>query len=409
MAKPIHIPKPLAIRTLELIQGLLVLRDSIEKIKKGGRNAHQFIPIYGQLRALLYEKSKKNKSLLLDLAKILKQPLELWCMRPADVENYPALVLCVSGFPVSVYQQFSQQEKITIENFLNHKFLYYNKQHYTVSDVINYFANHAGGAHFATKIRSDFSEILSLNIDGQPGLFNFLLQIAEVTYELGLRLLKRLNDIELHLAAFIPEQDINSPKYIFDTRYPDTPMRASVLINQDRKLLFRVTGIDGVTVQVASDRLIDFTRSHYFSFLYQIDKKLSTNISISVDGETFGEVSFPFPIFFVNEFRVHETFHNRAVDDEKAGIKYAMICFAVTDPEFSFIERYRVFVHIHEMIQDDAEPVVYLENSYAYSKPGTTDLTLMGDFYKSSLRKLREGDWNKPSVEEGDKVQNKEK
>jgi hypothetical protein len=71
-----------------------------------------------------------------------------------------------------------------------------------------------------------------------------------------------------------------------------------------------------------------------------------------------------------------------------------MICFAVTDPEFSFIERYRVFVHIYEMLKDDAEPVVYLENNYAYSKPGTTDLTMKDRVYKSTLRKLREGDWS---------------
>jgi len=400
MAKPIHIPKPLALRIRELIQSLLVLRDAIEKVSGG--HFHQFIPIYGQLRALLVEKSKDNKSLLIDLANIVKQPLELWCMKPVEPEQFPALVLCMSGFPVSLHQQLPGQEKISIEKFLKHKFLYYKKQHYTVSDVITSFANQAGGAHFSTQIKSDFAEILNFNLNGQPGLVNFLLQIAEVTYELGLRLLKRLNDIEIHLAAFIPDQDIISPKYIFDTRYPDTPMRASVFINQERKIIFRVTGIDGTTVQVVSDRLIDFTKAHYFCFLYQIDKKLSTNVHISVDGEIFGEVSVPFPIFFVNELRVHETYHNRSVDDEKTGLKYAMICFA-------FIERYRVFVHIYEMLKDDAEPVVYLENNYAYSKPGTTDLTMKDRVYKSTLRKLREGDWNMPSVEEGDKVQNREK
>ena len=123
MAKPIHIPKPLALRIRELIQSLLVLRDAIEKVSGG--HFHQFIPIYGQLRALLVEKSKGNKSLLIDLANIVRQPLELWCMKPVEPEQFPALVLCMSGFPVSLHQQLPGQEKISIEKFLKHKFLYY--------------------------------------------------------------------------------------------------------------------------------------------------------------------------------------------------------------------------------------------------------------------------------------------
>ena len=402
MAKPVHIPKPLASRILELVQSLLVLRDSIEKVRSG--NLHQFIPIYGQLRALLFEKAKGNKSLLIDLANILKQPLELWCMKPAEAEHFPALVLSMSGFPVSIHQQFPEQEKVTIEKFLKHKFLYYKKQHYSVSEVITYFANYAGGAHFATKVKSDFAEVLAINIgnfNAQSGLFNFLLQIAEVIYELSIRLIKRLNDIEIHLTAFIPSQDITSLKYIFDTRYPDTPMRASVIVNQERRIIFRVVGINGMGAQVVSDRLIDFTKAHYFIFSYQIDKKLTMNMQISIDGEIFGEMNFQFPVFFVNDLVAHETFYNRAVDDEKTGLKYAFAFLGLVDPESSFIEKYRVIVNFYEELKkDDLMLVVYTENDYAYSKPGTTNLTLPSGVYKSSLKKLQDGDWSKPPPKE---------
>ena len=227
----------------------------------------------------------------------------------------------------------------------------------------------------------------------------FLLQIAEVIYELGLRLLKRLNDIEIHLTAFIPNQDINSPKYIFDTRYPDTPMRASVIINQEQRIIFRVAGVDGTIVQVASDRLIDFTKAHYFIFSYQIDKKLITNMQISIDGEIFGEVNFLFPIFFVNDLIAHETYHNRAIDDEKTGLKYAFAFLGIVDPESSFLEKFRVIVNFYEELKkDDQMLIIYTENDYAYSNPGTTNLTSVGGFYTSPLRKLLDGDWSKPDV-----------
>lgn len=52
------IPKFLGDRIQELLQALQVIRDSIEAVRQG--KLHQIIPVYGQLRALLSEKSKGN-------------------------------------------------------------------------------------------------------------------------------------------------------------------------------------------------------------------------------------------------------------------------------------------------------------------------------------------------------------
>lgn len=408
MAKPLNIPKPLPHRILELIQSMLVLRDCIEEVKRG--RPHHLIPIYGQLRALLVEKAKNNKSLLIDLASILNQALEVWCMGPAGPEAVPMpedwkanLLFNVSGFPVSLHQQLPGQKLVNFPQFLDHNILYYNNQHYKVADVIAFFANQAGGAHFATNIKKDFAEILTFNLNGQPALVHFLLQIADVTYELGLRLLKRLNDIEIHVAAIIAEQDIESDRYLFDTKYPNTPMRASIILRADKSIAFSVTGLDGVQVQVVTNRIIDYGKPHYFVFSHSFENNLDSELRILVDGETFGEVSFPRPVLFVNELPAHDTYHNRSFEMENSGAKWAMFSLAMTDPEASVTERSRVSVHFYDLMADEEKSgVVYMPDGFSHAGPGGTNQNLAGNFFWSQLGRLAAGDWGDPKSESND-------
>ena len=407
MANPLHIPKPLPHRVQELIQSMLVLRDCIEHVRSG--KFYHFIPIYGQLRALLIEKSNKNKPLLVDLASILKQPMNIWCMGPAGPDEMPmpeewkaAMVFNVSGFPVSLHQQLAAQKLISIEELLEHKIIYYDKHHYKTSEIIGFFANNAGGSHYSTKIKKDFAQMLTIGLNGQPVLINFLLQIAEVTYELGLRVLKRLNDLEIHLAAIIGEQEVEGNRYLFDTKYPDTPMRASIVLRNGNGIVFQVTGLDGTRTQVVTNRIMALKTPHYIVFLHQIDNKLRTKMKILVDGETYGEFVFDAPCFFVNELRAQITYHNRSVDEDNTGAKWAMFSLAMTDPEGSVTDRSRLFVHFSELLSDDEKSgVVYMSDGYSHAEPGTTNQELVGNFFWSRLGRVAKGDWSDPK--QGDK------
>jgi hypothetical protein len=84
---PKIIPKPLAIRTVELVRALQIIKDAIDGARKGG--IHNLIPLAGQLRALLTEKSKGADPLLLRLAETFAQPLEFYVMPGADDPNFP--------------------------------------------------------------------------------------------------------------------------------------------------------------------------------------------------------------------------------------------------------------------------------------------------------------------------------
>ena len=72
--------KTIGDRVIELTKALQVIRDSLNLIRQG--KTYQIIPLCGQLRALLTDKSqsKKNKPLLVDLAVLLQKRLSVFAM-----------------------------------------------------------------------------------------------------------------------------------------------------------------------------------------------------------------------------------------------------------------------------------------------------------------------------------------
>jgi hypothetical protein len=56
MPAPTMVPKDLGYRVLELLGSLQVIQDSLQLVRAG--RVHQLIPVYGQLRAILRERSR---------------------------------------------------------------------------------------------------------------------------------------------------------------------------------------------------------------------------------------------------------------------------------------------------------------------------------------------------------------
>ena len=133
MSKYQDIPKPLGYRIQELIQSLQVMNDSLEAVQQG--RLYQLIPLYGQLRALLSEKSKHNQPLLLTIAEEISMQLNLYCMSDVNDKDFPSefkqdLVLHLSGFPASIEQELPGQHIIKLEDFLNRKILFFKGREY---------------------------------------------------------------------------------------------------------------------------------------------------------------------------------------------------------------------------------------------------------------------------------------
>jgi hypothetical protein len=383
------VPKLLGDRIQELIQSLQVIRDSLEAVLQG--KTHQIIPVYGQLRSLISEKSKNNHPLLLDIAKQVGFPLYFYCMVDADglpEELKKNSILRFSGFPVTLQKEMPGQVQISIEKFLNHKIIIYKNISYSVKDIISFFANKAGGAHYSTDVPKDFMNLLSVSISGQPVLVNALLQIADIVYKLGVSLLKNQADFETHIVAYIPPQELKNPCHIIDNKYPESHMKIFYRLDPKMKLCFGVTSIQGSTAIVNASCIIDWSKVNHFTFSFTIKNNLFTRMSIALEGEEIGELDIPHPLFVVNNLINYESYHNRSEKDENDGIEFGMITIAMYQ-KLTLIERGRMHLYFDELIsKEDLECLYFRKGQYGYAKPGTNDIEMFNSPIYWSIKKL---------------------
>jgi hypothetical protein len=139
MSAPIMVPKDLGYRVLELLGSLQVIRDSLQLVRAG--RVHQLIPVYGQLWAILRERSKGSKPLLLDLADELQHDLRIFSM-PDVVASPPpithGLVLHVAGPPFTMRREVPLQEERKLRDLLDYKLIRYRDKLYSVGDLIEF-------------------------------------------------------------------------------------------------------------------------------------------------------------------------------------------------------------------------------------------------------------------------------
>lgn len=384
------IPKPLGHRIQELIQGLQVIRDSLDAVRQG--KLHQIIPVYGQLRALLSEKSKGNHPLLLNMAKELSLSLEFYCMSGAGElpdQLKKDLVFHLSGFPVTLEQELPGQTLVSAEKFLNQKILIYNERPYLAKDIIAFFANKAGGAHYSPDLPEDFAQLLSFGLSGQPVLVNALLQMADVTYRLGVRLLKLQADLEIHVLMFVPHQEVKRPAYIIDNKYPDAPMRVFCRVEPGMKLSFGVTSIQGITAVVSINRLIDWSKPHHFTLSLVIENDLSTKLVIALDGENVAKLDVPHPLFVANNFLQYRSYQNRSDEDANAGLDFGLIEIAMFGKNLPLKEQAQMFLYFEQQLTKEGQRCVYFEKGqYGCAVPGTNDLQMTNSPVMWSVSKL---------------------
>src|SRR6266478_7642012 len=95
MRQPELVPKSQLQRVRELLHAALVIRDALTGLQQGLQ--HQIIPLSGQLRALLTDRSeKKSPPLLLDLA--ARHGLDLTIYGSKPVTPNSGLVASFGGF-----------------------------------------------------------------------------------------------------------------------------------------------------------------------------------------------------------------------------------------------------------------------------------------------------------------------
>ena len=376
--------------------------DSLEAVRQG--RLYQLIPLYGQLRALLTEKSKGNQPLLLTISEEIGMELNLYCMSDVEDKDLPSefkqdLVLHLSGFPVAIEQELPGQHIIKLEDFLNREILFfkgreYREGKYSVEEIIRFFANRAGGAHFSPDLPKDFAQLLSFGLFGQPVLVRALIQIAEITYHLGLKLLRSLVEFEIHLLTFIPQQELSQTGYVFDNKYPDSHMRVFFCLDPGMRPKFGVTGIQGLTSIVGINRMIHWKKPHHFILTLTINDRLCTKLKILLDGENVGKLTVRYPLFVVNNPLNYMSYYNRSYDNESAGLNVGFVEMIMFKKDLPPTEWAKLFSHFEELLsRKDLQCRYFVKGQSGYAPRGTNDMQWVNSPVMCSLAKLLRGEY----------------
>ncbi len=384
------IKKNFGYRVIELSQSLMVIRDSISMIKNG--QTHQIIPLSGQLRALFMEKHKGNKPLLLTIAKELKHELNFYSMEKADVP-VDGLMLQMSGFPLSLERELPGQQLIKIENFINGETISFGGNPYSMKDVIGFYANIAGGAHYSADLPQDMADLLSLTFGGQAPLIAIaLVQFGEIAYKLGHRLLKKVIDMDLHLLLMIPEK-VESIAYVIDLKHASSSMRLSLKVRPSIQLIFEMQGLAGNYAVVHIERAFDWKKPHHIKLSVETDESLNTILAVFVDGDYVARSTFPQLIIILNDPSIYNLYINRSADIPDSGLEMACANFAIYNADQSNLDKARTLVAFGEILLGEEIPCTYFRKTgHAYLSPGQHKLEYVGEYSQWDMKKLSNGD-----------------
>lgn len=376
--------KPFAIRMVELVRALQLIRDSLVLLRSTNHLRH-LVPLSGQLRALLIDKS--GEPLLLKIAEELGKSLSLYCMPDVNDPEFPEslrdkLEIHLGGFPITPFRQLPKQISISFSAMLDQQIIHIRGNQYTVKDLINWYANNAGGAHYAPNVPEDLAALLYDPTTALP-LSNYLIQLGDATLDAGRRLIKQLIDIELHALLVVPIQPasaIGSQNFILDSIYPGTSMRVGLLLNKLLKPVFFVSSLQGVSTHVECDRIIDWTKPRYVRASMRIEDDLSTVLDLLVDGERVGRTRVD-DVFFVDSSPSgYERFHNRAHNGQPQLFSFGLSELVVFGAELAPKDNANMILWMLAPTEDpNLITTLYSPNSYGHASPGTSAIMMTGD------------------------------
>ena len=387
--------KPFAIRTVELLQGLQLIADSLQKIREG--EIRYLAVLSGQLRSLVAERSKGLTPLLIDVAAKFGKNLEIHCMPGVDEQTFPEelqqdILLHVAGFPITLEHQFHLQRKMQLSDFLDQKLILFRGTKYSPRTVIDWYANKAGGAHYSTNIPEDFAALMGLNIMNMQPLANLLVQIGEATLTVGRKLLKAVIEFEIYALIVVPAQErgaICDVNYLFDSQYEGSDMRISLWLNSRLMPSFLVSGLQGTWVRVDCDRIVDWSEPRLIHTTLLIEDDLSTTLELAVDGVRMGRSNVKAPLFVLSDPLDYDSYHNKAADGQPQRFAFAVGQVLMIGRELDPEERANTLLYMSQKRTDpDLKVISYSPEAFARAEKGTKHLTMSGQAILKLARDL---------------------
>lgn len=392
-------PKPPLFRLGELAQALQVIGDCLGGVRSG--RSHLIVPIYGQLRSLLTERSRKAGPLLLEVAHNYGIELPIFAMSEPGPAAPPGslgekLHVHMAGFPISVTRQLGNQELITADQLLDRRLVFIKGTVYTVREIIEQFANRAGGSHYSAGMSADILELLSVRVGALALVPKALAQIAQTVLDLGVKVLREVGEFESHILIAVPPQKRKTAGYMMDW-VRDEGSRVSLMLTPDLRLAFQVIGSNRVSAIVVSEEFIEWNRLRHVELVHEVLPGPSARLSIAVDGAKVAESNISFGLAIDADPLESHSYLNRSKEDPGAGVEFQLAEELMYKGARTIDEQAKLLAYFRSKLNKKGlSALSFSSGSYGYAPPGTNDLTLVGNVTRCRVGSSLDGEQPRP-------------
>ncbi len=374
-------PGKLYDRIIDLTDSLLLIRDSIEDINEGKN--HQLLTIYNQLRSLVAEKSKGNPSLLIDVADKLKYKLKVFCSPQHKIPiHFEYLYLSPE---VASKKTTTSHEVWTIQEFLEREVIIFKRRNYKVRDLIQTVANKAGGSHYPDKIPEEIADLLSISlydntVQSSPNssvLKQFIIQIAKVTYEIGVIFLRSISEFALVRVLYYPKQIINEDSYLFGYFHENTNDQISFFLNREYKFGFFICDSLSNKQTIIVNKIYRSNKFYSFCLSLKLTDHLSTILSVEINGVEKISIELNYLFSIRNNFGYYTSYCNRSHIKGSRGIEQGFVFSGVSTSRFKEMSiAVKEFV---EQLPSSSQPIcLYQVDSFGVQLPTQDHILITG-------------------------------
>lgn len=360
-------------KLVEFFHSIRIVFDSKELIYKG--RYYQITPIYGQLRALLTDSTKrKEEKPLFEIAGLLGEEIKIFYV-PTNFDSLnDGSFFNISSLPISVQKQYTNQVEIPLKEYLNLEVIKYNGRRLKTYELINTLSNKYGGSHYDTAVPDYMSEILSFGINNQPVLDNYIMQVADLFIDISLNLVKKLSDFDYFITLYFETLD-KEENIIFDYILPETNCRM-VLATSRRKFNLLISDLIGRKVNFELNEIIISNKLLLFEITHRITNKLKSEVKVLINGKIVLEELLDEPMLIVNEFNQYCFSLNKSHEGTEQNFEFGARSIKMFGGILPDEERWSLYNSFK--ITNKNEIMWLGKNSYAFCVPGNTNVNTEG-------------------------------
>jgi hypothetical protein len=329
------IPKPLEYRLGELVQSLQIIRDGLQLLERG--YSHQILPIAGQLRALLLDKT--TPPLLSSVAKALGKDLQVWTdgsiPGTRGPNPQPDILFGLGSIHLTAQREFAAQRQVTLEEALGAVVLHAAGTGFSARDIIEFLANKAGGAHYSEYLPRTLGEVIStIHVGGLPAPATAVLQFGKATLELGLKVLRELAELDVDFVIAIRRPPADAPTVLFDMCTPDASMRVRAELAPNLAFTFAVVGIGG-SLPFSTQNAHGWERPHHVRLSHRITNDVMSHFAVLVDGEQRSSFISAAPLILASDSTLYDVSLGRDLNGVSSPAEWALGSFSLSAPASS--------------------------------------------------------------------------